>query len=79
MEDRITSLEKQVGDLREAKAKTEAMLENTNARLEELIVITGQLRDMLNKGKGAWLVIVVVAGTVGATISTVFKKVLGIA
>lgn len=79
MEDRIRALETQVGDLREQRATLASDVEHLTKAVNDLTKTVTELRDMLNKGKGAWLVLVLVAGAVGATVSTVFKKVLGIA
>lgn len=78
MEDRIRSLETQVGDLREQRAEDTTEIRHLRESIVTLNKTVGELRDILNKGKGAWLVIVVIAGAIGAAATTVFKKLLGI-
>lgn len=78
MEDRIRALETQVGDLREERAEDTTEIRHLRESIMTLNQTVSELRDILNKGKGAWLVIVVIAGAVGAGVTTMLKKFLGI-
>lgn len=78
MEDRILRLEGEVSDLKVELAKATTALSTTNKQLESLVGITGELRDALNKGRGAMWLIVGAAGAFGAVVTTMLKKFLGI-
>lgn len=78
MEDRIRALETQVGDVRERIAEDTTEIRHLRESIMTLNQTVSELRDILNKGKGAWLVIVVIAGAVGAGVTTMLKKFLGI-
>lgn len=77
-EDRVRELEAQVTDLRINNAELAASLEHLAGAVKTLTVTVQELRDTMNKGRGALWMAMLLAGGIGAALTTVIKRVFGI-
>jgi NADPH-dependent curcumin reductase CurA len=71
MEDRVRSLEI-------ANAKLATSVEHLSSTVTILASTVQDLRDTMNQGRGALWIMMAAAGSIGAIIVTLAKKVLGI-
>lgn len=71
MEDRVRSLEI-------ANAKLATSVEHLSSTVTILASTVQDLRDTINQGRGALWIMMAAAGSIGAIIVTIAKKVLGI-
>lgn len=71
MEDRVRSLEI-------ANAKLATSVEHLSTTVTVLASTVQDLRDTMNQGRGALWIMMAAAGSIGAIIVTIAKKVLGI-
>ena len=71
MEDRVRSLEI-------ANAKLATSVEHLSSTVTILASTVQDLRDTMNQGRGALWIMMAAAGSIGAIIVTIAKKVLGI-
>lgn len=77
MQDRITRLETEVGNLRVQGAEFNSTLMNLKDAVTELREVVQELRDTMNKGRGAiWLFGLGAAG-LGGLVSAIIKKAMG--
>jgi NADPH-dependent curcumin reductase CurA len=72
MEDRVRSLEI-------ANAKLATSVEHLSTTVTVLASTVQDLRDTMNQGRGALWLMMAAAGSVGAVIVTLAKKLLGLA
>ena len=77
-EDRVRELEAQVTDLRINNAELATSLEHLAGAVKTLTVTVQELRDTMNKGRGALWMAMLLAGGIGAALTTVIKRVFGI-
>lgn len=77
-EDRVRELEAQVTDLRIDNAGLATSLENLAGAVKTLTETVQELRDTMNKGRGALWMAMLLAGGIGAALTTVIKRVFGI-
>lgn len=75
MEDRIRELERDLNALRVANAELAKSVEHLSTSVKALTETVTTLRDMMNQGKGALWLGVLAAGSAGALITTVLKKI----
>lgn len=71
MEDRVRSLEI-------ANAKLATSVEHLSTTVNVLATTVQDLRDTMNQGRGALWLMMAAAGSVGAVIVTLAKKLIGI-
>lgn len=77
-EDRVRELEAQVTDLRIDNAGLATSLEHLAGAVKTLTETVQELRDTMNKGRGALWMAMLLAGGIGAALTTVIKRVFGI-
>ena len=77
-EERLTTVEQQVGNLRVSNAELAKSVEHLSTAVAALTLTVQTLRDTINTGRGALWVIAGAAGTLGAIFATVFKKAFGL-
>ena len=75
---RVFELEREVGNLRVNNASLGTSVELLAKAVETLTSTVDELRDTMNKGRGALWVAMVLAGAFGAAVATGLKKLLGI-
>lgn len=75
---RVFELEREVGNLRVNNASLGTSVEHLAKAVETLTSTVDELRDTMNKGRGALWVAMVLAGAFGAAVATGLKKLLGI-
>jgi hypothetical protein len=75
VEDRVRELERDISSLRVANAELAKSVEHLSASVRALTDTVSTLRDTMNQGKGALWLGVLAAGSVGALITTVLKKI----
>lgn len=71
-------MEAQVTELRIANAELSSSVEHLTRTVESLTTTVQSLRDTINQGRGAMWIMVGAAGTAGAILSTVVKKLFGL-
>lgn len=76
--ERLRFMEAQVTDLRVANAELTASVEHLTKTVEALTLTVQSLRDTINQGRGAAWIMVGAAGTAGAILGAVVKKVFGL-
>lgn len=72
----MRELERDISALRVANAELAMSVEHLSASVKALTETVSVLRDMMNQGKGALWLGVLAAGSVGAVVSTIVKKLL---
>lgn len=77
-EDRVRELEAQVTNLRVDNAGLATSVEHLAGAVKTLTVTVQELRDTMNKGRGALWMAMFLAGGIGAALTTVIKRVFGI-
>jgi len=77
-EDRMRELEAQVTDLRIDNAGLATSVEHLAGAVKTLTETVQDLRDAMNKGRGALWMAMLLAGGIGAALTTVLKRVFGI-
>jgi uncharacterized coiled-coil protein SlyX len=77
-EDRVRELEAQVTDLRIDNAGLATSVEHLAGAVKTLTETVQDLRDTMNKGRGALWMAMLLAGGIGAALTTVLKRVFGI-
>lgn len=75
---RVFELEREVGNLRVNNAALGTSVEHLAKAVETLTDTVGELRDTMNKGRGALWLAMIIAGAMGAAVATGIKRVLGI-
>ncbi|MBK9497658.1 MAG: hypothetical protein IPO08_24730 [Xanthomonadales bacterium] len=76
-DERITSLEREVTDLRVANAKLASSIEHLVKAVDELALVVQQQRDTMNQGRGILVTLMFVSGSIGAIVATLIKKMFG--
>lgn len=76
-EERITSLEGEVTDLKIANAKLAVSVEHLAKAVDALSLVVQTQRDTINQGRGVLVTLMFAAGAVGALITTVVKRLFG--
>lgn len=76
MDERVRDLEKEIIALKVANAELSTSVEHLSTSVKALTETVGALRDMMNQGRGALWLGVLAAGSVGAIISTLVKRVI---
>lgn len=76
-EERITSLEREVTDLRVANAKLASSIEHLVKAVDALALVVQQQRDTMNQGRGILVTLMFVSGSIGAIVATMIKKLFG--
>lgn len=76
-EERITSLEGEVTDLKIANAKLAVSVEHLAKAVDALSLVVQTQRDTINQGRGVLVTLMFAAGSVGALITTVVKRLFG--
>lgn len=76
-EERITSLEGEVTDLKVANAKLAVSVEHLAKAVDALSLVVQTQRDTINQGRGVLVTLMCAAGAVGALITTVVKRLFG--
>ena len=77
-EDRVRELEAQVTNLRVDNAELATSVEHLAGAVKTLTETVQDLRDTMNKGRGALWMAMLLAGGIGAALTTVLKRVFGI-
>lgn len=77
-EDRVRELEAQVTNLRVDNAGLATSVEHLAGAVKTLTETVQDLRDTMNKGRGALWMAMLLAGGIGAAVATVIKRVFGI-
>lgn len=77
-EERITSLEGEVTDLKVANAKLAVSVEHLAKAVDALSLVVQTQRDTINQGRGVLVTLMFAAGAVGAVVSTIVKKLFGV-
>lgn len=77
-EDRVRELEAQVTNLRVDNAGLATSVEHLAGAVKTLTETVQELRDTMNKGRGALWMAMLLAGGIGAALTTVIKRVFGI-
>jgi hypothetical protein len=77
-EDRVRELEAQVTNLRVDNAGLATSVEHLAGAVKTLTETVQDLRDTMNKGRGALWMAMLLAGGIGAALTTVLKRVFGI-
>lgn len=77
-EDRVRELEAQVTNLRVDNAGLATSVEHLAGAVKTLTETVQDLRDAMNKGRGALWMAMLLAGGIGAALTTVLKRVFGI-
>lgn len=77
-EDRVRELEAQVTNLRVDNAGLATSVEHLAGAVKTLTETVQDLRDTMNKGRGALWMAMLLAGGIGAALTTVIKRVFGI-
>jgi uncharacterized protein YlxW (UPF0749 family) len=78
-DDRVRFLEGEVRDLQVSNAALATSVEHLVKAVDALTLVVQTLRDTMNQGRGALWLMVAAAGAFGAVITTLAKKVLGLA
>jgi len=76
-EERITSIEGEVTDLKIANAKLAVSVEHLAKAVDALSLVVQTQRDTINQGRGVLVTLMFAAGAVGALITTVVKRLFG--
>lgn len=76
-EERITSLEGEVTDLKIANAKLAVSVEHLAKAVDALSLVVQTQRDTINQGRGVLVTLMFAASAVGALITTVVKRLFG--
>lgn len=76
-DERITSLEREVTDLRVANAKLASSIEHLVKAVDALALVVQQQRDTMNQGRGILVTLMFVSGSIGAIVATMIKKLFG--
>jgi len=76
-EERITSLEGEVTDLKIANAKLAVSVEHLAKAVDALSLVVQTQRDTINQGRGVLVTLMFAAGAVGALITTAVKRLFG--
>ena len=74
-EGRVLQLEREVGDLRVHNAKLITSMEHLVGAVEGLNSTVQELRDTMNKGRGALWFAMLLAGGIGASVTTLIKAI----
>ena len=77
-EDRVRELEAQVTNLRVDNAGLATSVEHLAGAVKTLTETVQDLRDTMNKGRGALWMSMLLAGGIGAAVATVIKRIFGI-
>lgn len=77
-EDRVKELEAQVTNLRVNNAGLATSVEHLAGAVKTLTETVQDLRDTMNKGRGALWMAMLLAGGIGAAVATVIKRIFGI-
>ena len=77
-EDRVRELEAQVTNLRVDNAGLATSVEHLAGAVKTLTETVQDLRDAMNKGRGALWMAMLLAGGIGAAVATVIKRIFGI-
>lgn len=77
-EDRVRELEAQVTNLRVDNAGLATSVEHLAGAVKTLTETVQELRDTMNKGRGALWMAMLLAGGIGGALTTVIKRVFGI-
>lgn len=77
-EDRVRELEAQVTNLRVDNAGLATSVEHLAGAVKTLTETVQDLRDTMNKGRGALWMAMLLAGGIGAAVATVIKRIFGI-
>jgi hypothetical protein len=76
-DERITSLEREVTDLRVANARLASSIEHLVKAVDALALVVQAQRDTMNQGRGILVTLMFVSGAVGAVVATVIKRMFG--
>ena len=76
-EERITSIEGEVTDLKIANAKPAVSVEHLAKAVDALSLVVQTQRDTINQGRGVLVTLMFAASAVGALITTVVKRLFG--
>lgn len=77
-DNRIFELEREVGNLRVNNASLSKSVEHLAGAVETLTETVQDLRDTMNKGRGALWMAMFLAGSVGAAVAMFVKRIFGI-
>lgn len=78
MEARLQSLESEVTDLKVANAKLAVSVEHLAKAVDALSLVVQTQRDTINQGRGVLVTLMFAAGAVGALVSTIAEKFIGL-
>jgi uncharacterized protein YlxW (UPF0749 family) len=76
-DERISSLEREVTDLRVANAKLASSIEHLVKAVDALALVVQQQRDTMNQGRGILITLMFVSGSIGALVATIIKRLFG--
>lgn len=77
-EDRVKELEAQVTNLRVNNAGLATSVEHLAGAVKTLTETVQDLRDTMNKGRGALWMAMLLAGGIGAAVATLIKRIFGV-
>lgn len=73
---RIRQLEQEVSESKASNAALNASLNHLTDTVKELNQTVAALRDVMNQGRGALWLAMVIAGSIGATMTLIIKHIL---
>lgn len=73
---RVRELERDIKRIEIANASLATSVEHLSSSVKALTETVGVMRDMMNKGRGALWLGVIAAGSFGAVVTTLVKKIL---
>lgn len=75
----LRDLERDVVALKVSNAELAGELRNLRDTVDKLDAAVNNLTETLNRGKGAMWGIMLIAGSLGASLTTIVKKLMGVA
>ncbi len=75
----LRDLERDVVALKVSNAELAGELRNLRGTVDKLDAAVNNLTETLNRGKGAMWGIMLIAGSLGASLTTIVKKLMGVA
>lgn len=78
MQEALHAFDRDISDLRVSNAQLSTSVDNLVDKVNELSKTVASMNDTMNKGKGALWLIVLFAGSLGAAITTLIKKLAGV-
>lgn len=77
-EEVLRDLERDVVGLKISNAELAGELKNLRKTVDNLELAVNKLTETLNRGKGAMWGIMLIAGSLGASLTTIVKKLMGV-